>query len=165
MTKLAPVPSMGTGSFEVQNMEFREFPKMPRLSRDMVITEKLDGTNAQVYVGKDGTILAGSRTRWITPQDDNYGFAKWVEDHREELLTLGPGPHFGNGGGAGHQPRLRAERAPVLDVQRATLVPTRARAAHLSDAGPARVQGSGDATTVLRLGAGTVRRPIPVRTY
>ena len=79
----------------MQFPEFTAFPKMPRLSRDIIITEKLDGTNAQVFVGEDGTVLAGSRTRWITPQDDNYGFARWVEDHRDELLTLGPGHHFG----------------------------------------------------------------------
>ena len=31
-------------------MEFTKFPKIPRLSRDMIITEKLDGTNAQVCI-------------------------------------------------------------------------------------------------------------------
>lgn len=101
-------------------MEFREFPKMARLSRNMVITEKLDGTNAQVYVGEDGTILAGSRTRWITPQDDNYGFAKWVEDHREELLTLGPGVHFGEfwGQGINRNYGLKERRFSMFNVRR-----------------------------------------------
>ena len=84
-------------------IEFTEFPKMARLSRDVVVTEKLDGTNAQIYIGEDGTLLAGSRTRWITPQDDNYGFAAWVEAHRDELLTLGPGKHFGEWWGQGIQ--------------------------------------------------------------
>lgn len=28
-------------------MEFQGFPKMPRLSREVIISEKLDGTNAQ----------------------------------------------------------------------------------------------------------------------
>jgi hypothetical protein len=27
---------------------FAEFPKLHRLSRDMIVTEKIDGTNAQV---------------------------------------------------------------------------------------------------------------------
>ena len=83
--------------------DFQEFPKMARLSRNMIVTEKLDGTNAQIVVVEDGTVLAGSRTRWITPSDDNFGFAAWVEAHRDELLTLGPGRHFGEWWGAGIQ--------------------------------------------------------------
>lgn len=75
---------------------FQGFPKMARLSREIVVTEKIDGTNAQVYVNDEGTdLIAGSRTRWIVPGDDNYGFAAWVEEHRQDLLTLGPGHHFG----------------------------------------------------------------------
>ena len=35
-------------------MEFAPFPKIPRSSGGCVITEKLDGTNASVYVGEDG---------------------------------------------------------------------------------------------------------------
>lgn len=31
-------------------MEFEKFNKIPRLSRDMAITEKIDGTNAQIYI-------------------------------------------------------------------------------------------------------------------
>lgn len=75
---------------------FVEFPSIKRLSRDMVVTEKLDGTNASVHVFEDGTVLAGSRTRWITPDDDNFGFASWVKAHEDELRTgLGIGAHFG----------------------------------------------------------------------
>mgnify|MGYP000971053446 FL=1 len=76
-------------------MEFKEFPKIARLSRDIVVTEKIDGTNSSIYIGEDGELLAGSRTRWITPENDNYGFAQWVLENNEELLTLGPGHHFG----------------------------------------------------------------------
>ena len=75
---------------------FEEFPKMARLTRECVITEKIDGTNAQIIITDDGQIGAGSRTRLITPQDDNFGFARWVEEHKEELIPgLGPGRHFG----------------------------------------------------------------------
>jgi len=86
-------------------MDFEPFPKMARLSRDIVVTEKIDGTNAQVFIGDDGTIRAGSRTRWITPgkQTDNYGFAGWVQDNRDDLLKLGPGRHFGEWWGKGIQ--------------------------------------------------------------
>ena len=102
-------------------MEFREFPKMARLSREVIITEKLDGTNAQIYISDDGqTMLIGSRTRWITPQDDNHGFAKWAEEHRDELLTLGPGRHFGEFWGQGIQRGygLKEKRLSLFNVQR-----------------------------------------------
>lgn len=92
--------------FEQEVVEpFVPFPKMPRLKRGVVITEKIDGTNAQVVITEDGRIRAGSRTRWITPgkTTDNYGFAAWVEDNREELLKLGPGQHFGEWYGQGIQ--------------------------------------------------------------
>ncbi len=75
---------------------FEPFPKIGRLTRECVITEKLDGTNAQVIITEDGRIAAGSRTRLITPAGDNMGFARWVQEHAEELITgLGPGRHFG----------------------------------------------------------------------
>jgi len=83
--------------------EFVEFPKMPRLSREIVVTEKIDGTNAQIFITDEGELFTGSRTRWITPMDDNFGFAAWAAANREELLTLGPGQHFGEWWGAGIQ--------------------------------------------------------------
>lgn len=83
---------------------FTPFPKIPRLRRGMVITEKIDGTNAQIYISEDKkTVEAGSRNRWITPKDDNYGFATWVMQNRHELVNLGPGHHFGEWWGPGIQ--------------------------------------------------------------
>jgi hypothetical protein len=107
-------------------MEFQPMPKMPRLSREVVITEKIDGTNASVFIwdplepreepigwpeGRSPKepvqkvnelfIIAGSRTRWITPEDDNYGFAAWVRDNADQLVKLGPGHHFGEWWGRG----------------------------------------------------------------
>jgi len=82
---------------------FIEFPKMPRLYRECIITEKLDGTNASVCITDDGQFLTGSRSRWITPEDDNYGFSKWAHAHKEELLKLGAGKHFGEWWGGGIQ--------------------------------------------------------------
>ena len=32
------------------NGDFMEFPKMARLNREAVITEKIDGTNAQILI-------------------------------------------------------------------------------------------------------------------
>lgn len=100
--------------------DFQDFPKMARWSRDIVITEKIDGTNAQVFIGEDGTFLTGSRTRWITPQDDNFGFAAWAQAHRDELMLLGPGRHFGEWWGAGIQRRygLTEKRFSLFNVGR-----------------------------------------------
>lgn len=83
---------------------FEAFPKIPRLRRTIIVTEKIDGTNAQVVVTADGEVFAGSRNRWITPEDDNYGFARWVLGNAAELRTgLGIGQHFGEWYGAGIQ--------------------------------------------------------------
>jgi hypothetical protein len=84
-------------------MEFEPFQKIARLSRECTITEKIDGTNACIFIGEDGDFRTGSRTRWITPEDDNYGFAKWAYANRDELLKLGPGRHFGEWWGQGIQ--------------------------------------------------------------
>ena len=83
--------------------EFQSFNKIARLNRDIVITEKLDGTNACIYNGVDGEFLVGSRNRWITPDNDNYGFARWAYDHKEELQLLGEGYHYGEYWGSGIQ--------------------------------------------------------------
>lgn len=87
-------------------IEFAEFPKIPRLFRNCVITEKLDGTNASIIITDDGEIAAASRTRLITPGKvtDNYGFAAWVHANKEALIEeLGPGRHFGEWWGNGIQ--------------------------------------------------------------
>lgn len=88
--------------------EFQDFGKIPRFSREVIITEKIDGTNAQIHIVKteDGSgynIYPGSRNRYISPADDNYGFAYWVEENSEELLKLGEGRHYGEWWGSGVQ--------------------------------------------------------------
>lgn len=85
-------------------IEFNAFPKIPRLNRDIVITEKIDGTNAAIGITVDGDIYAQSRKRVITLEDDNFGFASWVSKNKLELIsTLGPGLHFGEWWGYGIQ--------------------------------------------------------------
>jgi RNA ligase len=84
-------------------MNFNAFQKIPRFSREIVITEKIDGTNAQIYIGEDGEFLVGSRTQWITPENDNFGFARWAYEMKEDLLLLGVGSHFGEWWGKGIQ--------------------------------------------------------------
>lgn len=83
--------------------EFKQFAKIPRLTRDVFITEKIDGTNACICITDDGEFLTGSRTRWITPDDDNHGFSAWAHEHKGELMALGPGRHFGEWWGKGIQ--------------------------------------------------------------
>lgn len=47
---------------------------------------------------------AQSRKRLITPDDDNYGFARWVQNNANDLVrALGPGRHFGEWFGNGIQ--------------------------------------------------------------
>ena len=100
--------------------EFVPFPKMPRLSREILITEKIDGTNAQIFIGEDGKFLVGSRTRWITPESDNFGFARWAYENEEQLRELGPGRHFGEWWGSGIRRRydLNEKRFSLFNVSR-----------------------------------------------
>ena len=88
---------------KTEQIEFKKFPKIARLSREVIITEKIDGTNASIYIGENGEFLTGSRKRWITPEDDNFGFSRWAHEHKEELTTLGKGHHFGEWWGSGIQ--------------------------------------------------------------
>jgi hypothetical protein len=106
--------------------EFQSFPKLHRLRREIIITEKIDGTNAQIFIrdpregykeaeiaqfrsamveyqGKLYDVFAGSRNRWLVPEQDNFGFAYWVRTHCNELIKLGVGRHFGEWWGRGIQ--------------------------------------------------------------
>lgn len=103
---------------DAMESEFVPFPKMARMSRECVVTEKIDGTSGCLHIVElDGhelpapciyqsgglALYAGSRTRWITPADDNFGFAAWAVEHAEELMGLGVGRHFGEWWGRGIQ--------------------------------------------------------------
>ena len=55
-----------------------------------------------VHVGDAGEVLAGSRSQWLI-DTDNFGFAKWVQEHSDELRELGPGRHYGEWWGSGIQ--------------------------------------------------------------
>ena len=52
------------------------------------LTAKLDGTNASVWADKDGHMHYGSRKREISVEDDNAGFAAWMESNRLEAQLL-----------------------------------------------------------------------------
>lgn len=84
-------------------VEFKPWPKIPRYKGSKVcITEKMDGTNACIVI-KDGELYTQSRNQLITPEQDNYGFAKWCQDNKQELLKLGDGYHYGEWVGLGIQ--------------------------------------------------------------
>lgn len=105
-------------------LEFTEFEKISRLNREVIVTEKIDGTNGQVHIraaegselemgydtqidigGVPHYIRAGSRSRWVLylGTDDNNGFGRWVHQHAHELAALGTGAHFGEWWGSGIQ--------------------------------------------------------------
>jgi hypothetical protein len=104
----------------VSNATFEPFASIPRLKRGCVVTEKIDGTCSQVYVSEGGVVLAGSRERWVSPGDDNNGFARWVSDHESELVRLGPGRHNGEwwGRGIGRGYGLAERRFSLFNVAR-----------------------------------------------
>jgi hypothetical protein len=100
---------------------YRPFNKIPRLHSDVIVTEKIDGTNACIeFAGFDGVFLmaAGSRNRRLVTirwedalfpvvkwegKGDNAGFGDWVVRNFLELRGLGYGAHFGEWWGQGIQ--------------------------------------------------------------
>ncbi len=92
-------------------LEFEKFPSIKRLKRGCVITEKIDGTNAQINFDINGEILCGSRKRVITPENDNFGFARWAYENKEQLFhILGEGRHYGEWWGCGIQRRYGMDK-------------------------------------------------------
>lgn len=85
---------------------FEPYGKTPRWRSQVVVTEKIDGSNCFILVPEDPAlpVVAGSRNRYITPggkSTDNFGFAAWVADNAELLRRLGPGRHNGEWWGCG----------------------------------------------------------------
>jgi len=113
-------------------MSFEPFAKISRLSRPIIITEKLDGSNGQIYIQTpreydeerihEGSIMdevqdavidtgefivrVGSRKRWLGPakSEDHFNMFKWVHENVDEIVeTLGAGRHYGEWWGQGIQ--------------------------------------------------------------
>ena len=93
---------------------------MARYSREVICSEKIDGTNAQICITEDGEFFTGSRKQWITPETDNAGFSRWAHEHKEELMRLGVGRHFGEWWGQGIRRRyeLQEKRFSLFNVFR-----------------------------------------------
>jgi hypothetical protein len=103
-------------------IEFQAWPKIPRLNRDITITEKIDGTNGAIGIvpmdqqfwmsnhsdqsqfSNGFAIYAQSRKRLISPATDNHNFAHWVWEYADQLVAvLGEGLHYGEWWGSGIQ--------------------------------------------------------------
>lgn len=109
--------------------DYPAFPKISRLHREVVLTEKIDGTNGLISIVEASNldqpiVTAGSRNRWLTPVkgDDNHGFALWVEDHADSLIhDLGPGLHYGEWWGEGigkRYPEVAGKYFSLFNVSR-----------------------------------------------
>jgi hypothetical protein len=109
--------------------EFVAFPKLPRLNRQCQITEKVDGTNACVVIEEvEGQTINGfwvyaqSRKQLITPEKDNQGFARWVDENQDKLIQLlGVGRHYGEWYGSkinGNPYNLDSKRFALFDPLR-----------------------------------------------
>ncbi len=88
------------------DVPFESYPKIENIKKIyMSVTQKIHGTNGQIYItcnGKDYNIYAGSRNRWLSLNNDNAGFARFVHDNRHEIVNLlGEGRHFGEWAGEG----------------------------------------------------------------
>lgn len=113
-------PTEGTMVITTTPPEHHEFPKIPRLSREIVITEKIDGTNGLIHVTDYGDIFVGSKSRWLTLENDNHGFFKWVMENVGLLMDLGPGYHYGEWWGQGIQRGygLKEKRFSLFNLKR-----------------------------------------------
>lgn len=117
-----------------EELIFEKFPSLKRMKRNCVITEKIDGTNAQICFDAEGNMLVGSRKRQIWPEGttgkekgcDNQGFAQWAYSLKEELFEfLGEGRHFGEWAGLGIQRKYGLKQKVFLLFNTARFGPGR----------------------------------------
>jgi len=96
-------------------VEFKEWPKIPRGGKGnekITITEKIDGSNGCIIIENGVIVGVQSRNRMLASLkdgtltregDDNFGFAHWVIQNQNELLSLEDGYHYGEWAGPGIQ--------------------------------------------------------------
>jgi len=83
------------------NIPHEKYPSIQRLSSEtVIITEKIDGSNACIFVGDDGQVLVGSRNQWLTEKDHNFNLWHYVQDNMGRFAHMGPGYHYGEWYGA-----------------------------------------------------------------
>lgn len=113
--------------------EFRSFSEIVKYSgTKLIITQKLHGTNAQILVFKNEEgildLKVGSRTRWLFPTQDNFGFCSFVLANKQDFIEkLGEGRHFGEwvGPGINSGEGLKERILVLFDFERYTELPTR----------------------------------------
>jgi len=111
-----------------EEVNYPEMEKIPRWNREVVITEKVDGTNGLIgvvhidspesaaighqkyalgyspFIEEEYVVFAGSKSRWLTLGEDNFGFARFVQERVADIVfLLGPGVHRGEFYGKGIQ--------------------------------------------------------------
>lgn len=77
---------------------------------------KLHGTNAGVGFDGKGEIYCQSRSRVITPEDDNMGFAKWVDANRTAFPLLASSVIYGEWCGQGIMKGVAIAQLPKMFV-------------------------------------------------
>lgn len=105
-------------------MDFKAFPSIERFEKvDVEVTQKLHGSNASVTImrapmdvlnGKHPElipflnvdtgwlVIPGKRTSYINLENDNFGFAKFISERKDEFVTcLGEGTFYGEWVGPG----------------------------------------------------------------
>jgi hypothetical protein len=129
----------------LKSSDYPKFRPIPRLHRKVVLTEKINGTNGLIEIteadseailnltgaeqggivvfdeqGTPFVVRAGSRNRWLTVDNDNFGFARFVRDNAQALLALGVGKHYGEWFGKGIQSGygLDEKRFALFNVNR-----------------------------------------------
>ena len=68
--------------------ERAEHDTLPLPILSFVGSVKLHGTNASVVFPEEGGFYCQARTHVITPQEDNAGFARWVDSNKELFTSL-----------------------------------------------------------------------------
>lgn len=111
-----------TLDLDLGEVPFVTSQKIHRLFRDMIISEKIDGTQGVIYVSPlTEEVKAGSKNRWLGPGEDNFGFGYWVASNQAAIrYILGPGLHHGEWWGKGIQRRygLDHRRFSLFNVSR-----------------------------------------------
>lgn len=77
---------------------------------------KLHGTNAGINFSDTGEVLAQSRSRILTPEDDHMGFAAWVRDNADMFPRLVSSTIFGEWCGGNIQKGVALTGLPKMFI-------------------------------------------------
>ena len=101
--------------------DFIKYPKIPRLSRNCLISEKIDGCNVSILITDELEMFIGKRNSWCDEKNDVYGFYQWCLERKEDIIAkLGPGRFFGEFWGRGIQRNygLLEKRVSLFNIQK-----------------------------------------------